>query len=352
MPWSHPASTIPAALAGRDERPGAEMSKRARVAVPTWELALCVLILAAGAWSATLSPYYLSVDQIFGSTRFFIMPGLLALGLSTVVSTGEIDISLASIIAVGTVALSKFSAFGVPMLVAAPLVVVIGGLLGTLNGVLVARYALPSLAVTLGAMGAYRGLAFIIGSEVGYTDFDDSYLWLGSEKLFNDIVPVSLLVFALAAIAVWLLMHRTVFGRQCFSIGLNPDAAWFAGVEVVKVKIRTYTLAGALAGVAALVWVGQYGSARGDNADGSILFVVTAVVLGGMDINGGRGTISGVVLALLLLGTIRNGMGLANIGGPTQTVVLGALLVGGVLRPAFAALLSRLRRPASASLVR
>lgn len=319
-------------------------NRRPRWAVPTWELALCLLIIAAGAWSASLSPYYLSVDQIFGSTRFFIIPGLLALGLAVVVSTGEIDISLASIIAVGTVTLSKLAAFGVPIPVAAPIVIAVGALLGMLNGVLVARYHLPSLAVTLGTMGAYRGLAFIVGSEVGFTDFDDSFLWLGSEKLFNDIVPVSLCLFALAAIGVWLLMHRSIFGRQCFSIGLNPDAAWFAGVEVVKVKVRAYTLAGALAGVAALVWVGQYGSARGDNADGSILFVVTAVVLGGMDINGGRGTTSGVVLALLLLGTIRNGMGLANLGGPTQTVVLGALLVGGVLRPAFAAALARLRR--------
>jgi rhamnose transport system permease protein len=326
------------------------MAKRARFVVPTWEIALCVLIFAAGAWSSTLSPYYLSVDQLFSATRFFIISGLLALGLATVVSTGEIDISLASTIAVGTVFLSKFSALGVPIAMAAPIVIVAGGLLGTLNGVLVARYRLPSLAVTLGTMGAYRGFAFIVGSEVGYTDFNDSYLWLGSAKLFGDIVPVSLCLFVVLAVASWLLMHRTVFGRQCFSIGLNADASWFAGVEVVGVKIRAYALAGALAGVAALVWVGQYGSARGDNADGSILFVVTAVVLGGVDINGGRGTISGVVLALLLLGTIRNGMGLANIGGPTQTVVLGALLVGGVLRPAFAAALARLRRLASASL--
>ena len=312
---------------------------------PAWELTLCALIVAAGAWSSTLSPYYLSLDQIFSSTRFFIIPGLLALGLAMVVSLGEIDISLASTIAVGTVALSKFSMHGAPIAVAAPIVVVIGALLGTLNGVLVARYRLPSLAVTLGAMGAYRGLAFIIGSEVGYTSFDDSYLWLGSARLWSDIVPVSLIAFAAMAVAVWLLMHRTVFGRQCFSIGLNPDASWFAGVNLVKIKVCAYALAGALAGLAAIVWIGQYGSARGDNADGSILFVVTAVVLGGMDINGGRGTISGVVLALLLLGTIRNGMGLANIGGPTQTVVLGLLLVGGVLRPAFAATLARLRRP-------
>jgi rhamnose transport system permease protein len=319
--------------------------KPVRAKAPAWELALGALIVAAGAWSTMLSPYYLSLDQIFGSTRFFIIPGLLALGLAIVVSLGEIDISLASTIAVGTVALSKFSMLGVPIGFAAPAVIVIGALLGTLNGVLVARFHLPSLAVTLGAMGAYRGLAFIIGSEVGYTDFNDSYRWLGSTRVFGDIVPVSLLAFAAMAVVVWLLMHRTVFGRYCFSIGLNLDASWFAGVNVVKTKICAYAMASALAGLAALVWVGQYGSARGDNADGSILFVVTAVVLGGMDINGGRGTISGVVLALLLLGTIRNGMGLANIGGPTQTVVLGFLLVGGVLRPAFAAALARLRRP-------
>ena len=97
-----------------------------------------------------------------------------------------------------------------------------------------------------------------------------------------------------------------------------------------------YALAGGLPGVAGLVWIGQYGSARGDNADGSILFVVTAVVLGGVDINGGKGSILGVVLALLLLGTLRNGMGLANVAGPTQTVVFGALLIVGVLRPVIA----------------
>lgn len=319
-----------------------------RFALPAWELTLCALIVAAGAWSATLSPYYLSLDQIFGSTRFFIIPGLLALGLAMVVSTGEIDISLASTIAVGTVVLSKLHAFGLPIWAAAPLVIAIGAAFGWLNGVLVARWALPSLAVTLGTMGAYRGFAFILGSEVGYTDFDDSYLWLGSELVFNAIVPVSLFLFAGCAVAVWLLMHRTAFGRKCFSIGLNPSASWFAGVDVVRVKIWTYVAAGALAGTASLVWVGQYGSARGDNADGSILFVVTAVVLGGMDINGGRGTISGVVLALFLLGTIRNGMGLANLGGPAQTLVLGALLVAGVLRPVAGRLLARLSRPAAA----
>ncbi|HEY0793530.1 MAG TPA: ABC transporter permease [Chthoniobacterales bacterium] len=318
---------------------------RASLWRPTpWEVSLVVLTIAAGAWSVSLSPYYLNVDQIAYSTRQFIIPGLLALGLMVVVVLGEIDISLASTLAVGSVLLAKCSAHHLPVFMAVPIAVGVCSLLGALNGFLVAQLRLPSLAVTLGTMGAYRGLAFIIGSEMGYTDFDDSYLFLGSERLFGDVVPVSFLLFLGAALATGFIMHRTVFGRRCFSVGHNRDAAWFAGIDVQRLKIQAFALAGAFAALAALVWIGQYGSARGDNADGTILFVVTAVVLGGVDINGGRGTVPGVVLALFLLGTIRNGMGLANIPGPTQTVVLGSLLVVGVLHPALSSAVHRVRR--------
>jgi rhamnose transport system permease protein len=319
------------------------MSRLLRWRPTAWEVTLVVLIIAAGVWSTTLSPYYLSLDQIAYSSRHFIIPGLLALGLLMVVVVGEIDISLASTLAVGAVLLAKCSAFGIPVYLAAPAAVALGAILGTLNGVLVSRFALPSLAVTLGTMGAFRGLAFIIGSEVGYTDFDDSYLYAGSEQI--GVVPISFVIFVCVAICLGFLMHATVFGRRCFAIGNNPEAARIAGVNVVGVKTMTYALAGALAGLAALVWVGQYGSARGDNADGMILFVVTAVVLGGVEIRGGSGTVLGVVLALLLLGTLRNGMGLANVAGPSQTVVFGLLLVFGVLRPIAVAALRRWRRP-------
>jgi rhamnose transport system permease protein len=308
-----------------------------------WEMMLAILTLAAGGWSAQLSPYYLSLDQIADSTRQFIFPGLLALGLMVVVVLGEIDISLASTLAVGSVLFSKFSEYHLQVWVALPVVVVVCGLLGALNGLLVAALRLPSLAVTLGTMGAYRGLAFIIGTEKGYTDFDDSYLWVGSERLLGGTIPVSLLLFVFASLAVGFVMHFTVFGRRCFAVGRNNDAAWFSGIKVRTVKVSAYTLAGVLAAFAALVWIGQYGSARGDNADGAILFVVTAVVLGGVDINGGKGTVLGVVLALFLLGTIRNGMGLANIAGPIQTVVLGTLLTLGVLLPTLSAVTSRVR---------
>ena len=311
--------------------------------LPQWELTLIVLTLAAAAWSATLSPYYLSLGQVLYSTRQFVYPGILSIGLAVVVILSEIDISLASTLAFGSVLFSKFSAVGAPIWLAVPCVVAACAALGALNGVLVARMNLPSLAVTLGTMGAFRGLAFIMGSEMGYTSFDDSYLFVGSVKLFGAL-PVSFLLFLALAIVVGALMRWTVFGRRCYAVGRNREAAWAAGIDVAQIKIAAYALAGGLGGLAALVWIGQYGSARGDNADGAILFVVTAVVLGGVDINGGRGGILGVVLALFLLGTMRNGMGLANIGGPTQTIVLGALLIAGVLRPAIFRAFRRLYR--------
>jgi rhamnose transport system permease protein len=300
-----------------------------------WELMLVMLTLIAMGISAQISPYYLSLDQMTYSTRQFIIPGFLALGLMIVVATGEIDISIASTLAVGAVLYAKCSALQAPPGVAFVFVVVVCATLGAINGILVTVFRLPSLAVTLGTMGAYRGLAFIIGGDKGYTEFDDSYLFVGSSQILS-FIPVSLIIFLLAVVVTAIFMHGTIFGRRCFSIGNNKEASWYSGVSVTAIKIQSYAIAGFSAGIAALIWIGQYGSARGDNADGTILFVVTAVVLGGVDINGGRGTVAGVALALLLLGTIRNGMGLANIPGPTQTVVLGLLLIVGVLRPLLA----------------
>jgi len=295
-----------------------------------WEPVLIVLLLAAGAWSARLSPYYLSLDQIFDSSRNFVIPGLLALGLVPVVLTGEIDLSLGSILAVGTILLAKLALLHVPLWAALVALLVVGALLGYLNGLLVARFGLPSLAVTLGTMGAYRGLAFIVGTEEGYTEFDPGYLWLG-ETAVRGLVPVALLLFVAVVVAFVMAVHFTVFGRRLFAIGASLDASRFTGLRVTRIKIQTYVLSGVVSALAALVWIGQYGSARADNADSVILLVITAVVLGGVDINGARGTVLGVTLSVLLLGTLTNGMGLANVPGPTQTVVFGALLVTSVL---------------------
>ncbi|MGC3999790.1 MAG: ABC transporter permease [Anaeromyxobacter sp.] len=320
-----------------------------------WELTISVLVVLAAGGATWLSPFYLDADQLLYSSRNFCFTGIMALGLTLVILTGEMDLSIGSTLAVCTVLLARCSAAGLPLWVGLLIIFPVAGLLGALNGFLVARLRLPALAVTLGTMGAYRGVAFIIGSEVGYTGFDDSYRWLGSATLGEAGVPVMLLLFFAVVALFGVVMHFTTFGRRLYAIGSNAEAVRYAGLGVVRTKLGAYVVAGLTAALGAWIFVGQFGSARGDNANGVILGIITSVVLGGVDINGGKGTVVGVLVSTLFLWTLRNGMGLANIAGPIQQLIIGALLVvtvlisnfsgrGGGLSP-----LLRWRRPAAAA---
>jgi rhamnose transport system permease protein len=296
-----------------------------------WELTLLVLIAAAVAWATTLSPYYLDPDQITYSLQQSIaVIGLLAAGMMLIIVVGEIDISLPAIMAVGNILFARMSEGNIPLWLALPLVVLMATSAGALNGLLVVSFRLPSLAVTLGTMGAYRAIALLAGGQEGYAGFSDSYVWLGSAAFLDGLLPVSLLLFFVVFAGFGLLMHRTTFGRLVYMVGSNIEAARFSGVPVEWVKVAAFAIGGLTAGVASLVYIGQYQSARADNASDLLLLIVTAVVLGGVDIFGGRGRVTGVFLALILLGTLRNGMGLANFPGPVQTLIVGLLLVASV----------------------
>ena len=315
-----------------------------------WELLLVVLIVLAALWSSTLSPYFLDPVNLFNSAQFFVIFALMAFGLFPVIVQGEIDISLASTLAVGSVMLARLSVAGVSLPVALTLVLVVCGALGALNGALVAFAGLPSLAVTLGTLGAYRGLAYIMSGDTGVTGLTPQYTRLGATWI--GIVPVSVVMVLVVGVAFAVLMTSTRFGRNSYAIGNNASAARMAGVPVNASKVLAYAIAGAMSGFAGLVWVAQYQSARGDNADGSILFVITAVVLGGVSIKGGSGRALGVFLAIALLGTIQTGMKLANIPGTSQTLVIGMLLVGSIGIPRTVRLVmasTRGRRPLRAS---
>lgn len=310
-----------------------------------WESLLVALLVGAVIVNSIISPYYLEARQVFRGLKYIMVPGLVALGLTVIVIQGEIDISLPSQVAVGTVLLGVLANNGVPYVVAMPVVLLTGCLMGLINGLIVTSFALPSMAVTFGTFAAYRGLAYLLpGGEVGYAAdaFDEQYLWLGDTSV-GRLVPVGLILFVLAAVAFGLLVHRTVYGRQTYAIGNNIRAARFSGIRVDRVKALAYVLAGLMAAIGALLFVGQYQSARGDNFDGQLLFIVAAVVLGGIDLIGGRGRIAGLVLSILLLGTLYNGMGLANIDAPLQVVVFGGLLIGSVLVPRLVAM-ARARR--------
>lgn len=307
-----------------------------------WEAMLVVLIIAAGAWATSLSPYYLQLGQLLSSSQQFVIFGIMALGLVPIVVQGEIDISLTSTLAVGTVTLGQLARAGVPAGVGIVITLLVCAILGSINGILVAYAKLPSLAVTLGTLGAYSGLAYIIGGAAGITGFPDSYTLVGAS--YVGPVPMGLILFVVLAVVMAVALGVGSFGRYSYAIGNNVEASRMAGVPVRSAKLGTYVIAAVFAGIGSLLWVGQYASARGDNGDGEILFVLTAVVLGGVSIKGGSGTVVGVVLSVLLLGTLANGMGLANFPGTTQTLVLGALLVGSLAVPRTIRLVRERRR--------
>jgi rhamnose transport system permease protein len=301
-----------------------------------WELILLCLIAVAAAWATQLSPYYLESGQLLNSSRNFVFTGIMALGLMTVIVTGEMDLSLPSILAVCTVLLAKASAASVPLPLAVIGIFLVAACLGAVNGLLVAKLRLPALAVTLGTMGAFRGVAFIIGSEVGYTGFSDSYKYLGGTLIGETEIPLMLPVFFMVVALFIVILHFTIFGRRIYAIGNNVNAVAYSGISIVQTKVSAYILSALTAALGAWIFVGQYGSARGDNANGVILAVITSVVLGGVDINGGKGNVPGGLFSILFLWTLRNGMGLANIAGPIQQLIIGALLIAAVLISNFA----------------
>lgn len=303
------------------------------------ELILVGLIVLAAMWSSGLSPYFLDINNLLNSAQFFVMFALMAFGLLPVVVQGEIDISLTSTLAVGSVLLAILSKHGVGLLLALPVVLVITALLGAVNGVLVAYAGLPSLAVTLGTMGAYRGLAYLMAGDAGITGISPQYTLLGHSWVGR--VPATVVLAVVVAVLFAVLMGMTPFGRYSYAIGSSPAASRMAAVPVRRTRVSAYALAGLMSGLAGLVWVAQYQSARGDNADGAILFVLTAVVLGGVSIKGGSGRALGVLLAVILLGTLQTGMQLANVPGTSQTLVIGLLLVVSIGLPRAVQLLRR-----------
>src|SRR5262249_35014593 len=185
----------------------------------------------------------------------------------------------------------------------------------------------PSLAVTLGTLAAYRGLAYVIQGGSSVSGFPSSFTRIGGGYIHNEL-PVALLVLLGSAFVLGLLLHATRFDRYLFTIGSSRDASRYSGVPDSRVRVLIYVLSGFMAGIAGVVYLGYFGSVQADAASGSeLITVVTAVVLGGVDIFGGSGSMLGVLLALILVATLQNGMQLGNIGGAAQGIVVGPPLL-------------------------
>ncbi|BDH05433.1 ABC transporter permease [Streptomyces seoulensis] len=285
----------------------------------------------------------LNLSFLIGNT---LPVALIALPMTLLVVSGEIDLSVASTAGLSGAVMGALWNAGAAIETIIPLCLLLGVVCGLVNGLLVTRLGLPSLAVTIGTMAAYRGIAQIVLGSDAVTDFPARYLDFAAGRIGATFVPYALPPFlVLLAVAV-LLLHATPFGRSLFAIGANEEAARFAGIRVRRHKLWLFTATGLLASATGIFWALHYASARYDNATGLELSVVAAVLLGGISFDGGRGTLGGAVAGVFLLGALQNVMSLLNVSAQSQIVVTGVLLVVSVLAPRIA------RRIAAARAVR
>jgi rhamnose transport system permease protein len=298
-----------------------------------WEWMLVGLILVVVALNSALSPYFLDAQNLSRTSSDFMEMGIMMLPMVFVIVAGGIDLSVASNLGMCASFMGWLFMAGVNIWVAALAALALGTLAGFLNGTLVARIKLPPLVVTLGTYAFYRGVAYVLLGDQAARGYPEAFTYIGQGKLFGTLVPFSVALFGVLAILFGLVLHKTTFGRYLFAIGNNEDASVYSGVPVARIKVIIFTVSGLMAALAGLVLAARFGSTRPDIGNGLELSVITAAVLGGVDINGGAGTMGGAVLSLFLIGLLRFGMGLLNIQGQVQGIVIGLLLILSILLP-------------------
>ncbi|MDR7307179.1 ABC transporter permease [Rhodoferax saidenbachensis] len=305
----------------------------------TWErvlLALLVLLLVVFGFA---QPGFMTPDALADSTFNFSEKGILALALALLIITGEIDLSIAAILALSSLAMGYAMKAGAGPLGMTLAAFVTGGVAGAVNGVLVTRYKLPSIVVTIGTLSLYRGLAMVALGDQAISGYPEVFSTLGNSYVGEVvgvrwlIIPIEFAILLVGAIAVGVTLHRTVLGRRLYAIGANPVAARFSGIEADRYRMALFVFAGLMAALAAVMLTGRIGSTRPNIAMGWELDAITMVILGGVAIEGGRGSIVGTMLAVLLLGLFTFAMGMANVTGIVMSMVIGALLIVSMVLP-------------------
>jgi rhamnose transport system permease protein len=298
-----------------------------------WEALIFLLIVGTMVLGSGLSEEFLTGDNFSFASADMAEIALMALPLTLIVITAEIDLSVASVLGLSSALMGELWNAGWPIEAIIPFCLLVGALCGAFNAVLITRVGLPSLAVTIGTLTMYRGFALVVLGDAAVADFPASYTQYGFENVPGTAIPYPVALFGLLAIAFAIVLHATKLGREIYAIGANEEAAFFSGVRVKRIKEILFVISGIVAALAGVIMTLRLASARADYGTGFELTVVAAVVLGGVSIFGGKGTIVGVILALFLLGGIRSALTLGQVSQEWVTIVTGALLIAAVLGP-------------------
>ncbi len=290
------------------------------------ETILALLVIVALFVLAGQSDKFFTVDNIINQGRLMTEVGLIALIMTFVIITGGIDLSVGSILGMTAILLGVFwKNVGLPLPVAIGLALVVGTFAGFLNGVIITRFRVPPLIATLGTLALYRGIAEGVSEARSVRGYPEWFFVLGQGQVWG--IPTQLWLLGLVAIVSAIVLGYTIWGRTTYAIGSNEVAARFSGLGVDGTKIAIYSASGLAAATAAAIFVSRVSTTRSDMGTGIELDAITAVVLGGTSIFGGRGTIVGTILGLILIQALKNGLSLAGVKSDGTVVLIGAVLI-------------------------
>ncbi len=298
----------------------------------SWESLLMLVAIGIFIANSFASPYFLNAWNLSDATFNFTEKAMIAFAMALLIISGEIDLSVASIIALASTAMGAAVQMGVGTEGLVLIGLATGLVCGAFNGILVTGLGLPSIVVTIGTMSLFRGISFIILGDQAYRGYPSDFAFFGQGYVWW-VISFEFVLFAIIAVIYGVVLHMTNFGRAVYAIGNNPTGALFSGIRVGRVKFILFLLTGLMSGVAAVCLTSRLGSTRPSIATGWELEIVTMVVLGGVNILGGSGSIPGVIIAAFVMGLVTFGLGLLNVPGIVMSIVIGALLIGVIALP-------------------
>jgi len=299
----------------------------------SWDTAILVLLLTVLVLASLTTEGFLTAlnfSYIFSNTSEIT---IIAFAMLFMIIMGEIDLSVASILALGSAMLGWSYAKGAPIWLSIIICILVGTLCGLVNGFLVTKLGLGSLAVTIGTLALYRGIANGILGENTVNEFPEFWTSFGFDTFGTSFMPKTMPLIIFFGIMFGILLHRTPFGRRTLAIGQSPEAARFAGVNIIRHKMIVFTFTGFMSGIAGVVYTFRFSTAQADNGVGIELLVISAILLGGVSIFGGIGTMWGVVAGVLLAGSVESWLTLREINAQWRTIVTGLLLLLSVAAP-------------------
>lgn len=298
-----------------------------------WELLLILFLIIAFIVNSNISPYFLQTKVLFGMTFNFMETGIVVLIMSFVIIMGQIDLSVGSNMAMSAAVMGISYQMGVNMWVAVLIGLAAGTLGGFFNGILHTRVKIHSIIITLGTYSLFRGIAYVILGDKFVTDYTEKFHYLGQGYIGNSPVPVELVIFSVLAVIFGIILHKSRFGRYLYAIGNNELASRYSGIPVDRVKVIVYTASGFMCALAGILFSSRITVTRPNIGSAALFEIVTIVLLGGVSIYGGQGSMVGVVLSLFLVGTIRYGLALVNVPSNVMSIIIGFILITAILLP-------------------